>query len=454
MSAQVVSDVHGQDAVWDRTGRLLLWVCCLVPISGPLADDGPGRIVRLNADSDQTGPSVVGAGVAARASGQRGSQLGPLSTHRILRGPGLIGPRPNAADGGHDDTRASVGVRDSEAFGHSVMIGFQHPGRHPLRTGAEPRLSGGRSDLVWSAGTPKLDTSIRSAPGKPDHRLLRDPVSDRQLTVEAGEVPPEHVDLGNGVWPWPRPVSPVSPYVNLVSGQATTVTTGKLLGAGHSAVHSPPVARPVLLGGHSFAGTGIDVLDARRASDDSEATVAEGSQDSQAVAERPFDPDPGASITANKAPAQWAIVRTDGPLGMKPLIAADPALDRSCWMTQPYHWDASGLYHNPLYFEDRGLERYGHTVARVQPFLSAASFAADFARLPVNAVLNPWCRSVYSLGYPRPGSPSSVDPKPPQGEFEYLSNGAVYFGNRHQVECVESLPVEASAQELYEPAGQ
>jgi hypothetical protein len=70
-----------------------------------------------------------------------------------------------------------------------------------------------------------------------------------------------------------------------------------------------------------------------------------------------------------------------------------------------YMWCASNLYHNPLYFEDVALERYGHVKCNefVQPFVSVGKFGAQLIGLPYQMALdNPHdCR--YALGYYRPG---------------------------------------------------
>lgn len=70
-----------------------------------------------------------------------------------------------------------------------------------------------------------------------------------------------------------------------------------------------------------------------------------------------------------------------------------------------YMWCASNLYHNPLYFEDVQLERYGHVKCNefTQSFVSVGKFGAQLIGLPYQMALdNPHdCR--YALGYYRPG---------------------------------------------------
>ncbi len=70
-----------------------------------------------------------------------------------------------------------------------------------------------------------------------------------------------------------------------------------------------------------------------------------------------------------------------------------------------YMWCASNLYHNPLYFEDVQLERYGQVKCNefTQSFVSVGKFGVQLIGLPYQMALdNPHsCR--YSLGYYRPG---------------------------------------------------
>ncbi len=69
-----------------------------------------------------------------------------------------------------------------------------------------------------------------------------------------------------------------------------------------------------------------------------------------------------------------------------------------------YQWQASDLWHNPLYFEDPSLERYGHVHYEcVQPFVSAARFSVQLVGLPYQMTIDPACKKMYNLGYYRPG---------------------------------------------------
>ncbi len=67
-------------------------------------------------------------------------------------------------------------------------------------------------------------------------------------------------------------------------------------------------------------------------------------------------------------------------------------------------WEPSNLFHNPLYFEDHALERYGHTHNELlQPFVSVGKFGAQFVGLPYQMALHPIHECQYTLGWHRPG---------------------------------------------------
>lgn len=67
-------------------------------------------------------------------------------------------------------------------------------------------------------------------------------------------------------------------------------------------------------------------------------------------------------------------------------------------------WQASNVTHNPLYFEDVGLERSGHTFSEyVQPFVSLGHFGVQVVALPYTMALDPAWKDESTLGYHRPG---------------------------------------------------
>ena len=67
-------------------------------------------------------------------------------------------------------------------------------------------------------------------------------------------------------------------------------------------------------------------------------------------------------------------------------------------------WAPTNLWYHPLYFEDPGLERYGHTRHDwVQPFVSSGRFFGQVAALPYQMTLLPPKSAEYALGYYQPG---------------------------------------------------
>jgi len=84
-------------------------------------------------------------------------------------------------------------------------------------------------------------------------------------------------------------------------------------------------------------------------------------------------------------------------------VAVDLYMQRDTF--SEFHWEASGLCHKPLYFEERGLERYGHTVCPLaQPLISGAHFFATVPILPYKMTIEPPKQCIYALGYYRPGT--------------------------------------------------
>jgi hypothetical protein len=85
------------------------------------------------------------------------------------------------------------------------------------------------------------------------------------------------------------------------------------------------------------------------------------------------------------------------------------------WAHTTFMWKASGLCHNPAYFEEIQLERYGHSTGPyTQPVVSAAHFFLTVPVLPYKMGLYPPGECIYTLGYYRPGScaPYLLDPLP------------------------------------------
>jgi len=74
------------------------------------------------------------------------------------------------------------------------------------------------------------------------------------------------------------------------------------------------------------------------------------------------------------------------------------------WGTADFHWNASLLNHQPLYFEDVNLERHGFSHGHWQPFISGAKFFATLPALPYLMTARPPQVPRYTLGETKPGS--------------------------------------------------
>jgi hypothetical protein len=59
------------------------------------------------------------------------------------------------------------------------------------------------------------------------------------------------------------------------------------------------------------------------------------------------------------------------------------------WQGRDVLWLAPNAVHQPLYFEDIAVERYGQRTLFFQPAVSAVNFAYDAAVLPVRAIIDP-----------------------------------------------------------------
>lgn len=73
-----------------------------------------------------------------------------------------------------------------------------------------------------------------------------------------------------------------------------------------------------------------------------------------------------------------------------------------------YAWEATKFNHQPLYFEDAALERYGHTLpGPLQPIVSVGKFSAQLAFLPYQMAIKSPVARVSPLGWYGPGDYSS-----------------------------------------------
>jgi hypothetical protein len=84
----------------------------------------------------------------------------------------------------------------------------------------------------------------------------------------------------------------------------------------------------------------------------------------------------------------------------------DPMTTRG-WAYTEYAWEATGLSHRPLYFEQVNLERYGYAPTRSrigQSILAGAHFFGSTLILPYQMGAEPINDAIYTLGHYRPGS--------------------------------------------------
>jgi hypothetical protein len=137
----------------------------------------------------------------------------------------------------------------------------------------------------------------------------------------------------------------------------------------------------------------------------------------------PLIVEPPAAMPKPATPAEPCAAAAEKPLGQLGIDIALPSgqlpadLGAVClaslntspairsWPTYCYQWDATCLYHRPLYFEEINLERYGYGCGCcLQPAASAAHFFATVPALPYCIAVECPHECVYTLGHYRPGS--------------------------------------------------
>lgn len=86
-------------------------------------------------------------------------------------------------------------------------------------------------------------------------------------------------------------------------------------------------------------------------------------------------------------------------------LAADETLSNERgWNDTLYFWQASNMAHQPLYFEQAYVERYGYNYGRLQPVASGVQFFGTVPLLPLKCTVRRPGECVWTLGYGRPGS--------------------------------------------------
>jgi len=145
-------------------------------------------------------------------------------------------------------------------------------------------------------------------------------------------------------------------------------------------------------------------------------------------------------IEAQFKPLRKIKIELDPPPGDLPIdcskqLFADPAErfpggDLRPWAEVEFTWVPTELAHQPLYFDDVPLERYGQSVAPLfQPICSGARFFGTLPVLPYKVALDPPHSLVSTLGYYRPGSPSPcVHQTLPLSARAALAEGGAWVG--------------------------
>ena len=151
----------------------------------------------------------------------------------------------------------------------------------------------------------------------------------------------------------------------------------------------------------------------REDGDDSEEDGDDSEEESELTSTDPPEPlpDPITSIRAPIRSNPFAEARQSDPRG----LLADPELGEEKTFIEKYS-DANGgdnaclvagynshrLRHNPLYFEEPNLERYGNEL-QFQRIVSTAKFFSNAALLPLKARHAHPCSKVPTFGHRRPG---------------------------------------------------
>jgi hypothetical protein len=89
----------------------------------------------------------------------------------------------------------------------------------------------------------------------------------------------------------------------------------------------------------------------------------------------------------------------------EPILSSQDARDYGLWSDASVLWDSPAFCHNPLYFEQVNLERYGIGYNRpVNAIVSGSRFFIDASLLPIRILQTPHNSCSCTLGYLRPGN--------------------------------------------------
>jgi hypothetical protein len=132
---------------------------------------------------------------------------------------------------------------------------------------------------------------------------------------------------------------------------------------------------------------------------------------------------PISSISLNIAP------RTQGDLPVN--LAAEQMRGELPMLLQDrpyepwnYYWTATAFAHQPLYFEEVNVERYGHNAGCLQPAFSMVHFFGTIPILPYKMGQDHPRECVYTLGHSRPGDCAAWKPH----DLRWSTCGAIAQG--------------------------
>jgi hypothetical protein len=128
---------------------------------------------------------------------------------------------------------------------------------------------------------------------------------------------------------------------------------------------------------------------------------------------------PLSAVSLSIAPPTGGSVPTD--LAAKNSSLSDGTTYRT-WQPYQSFWQASAMVHQPLYFEQVNLERYGHHAGCWQPVISGAHFFGTVAVLPYKIGAQGWHTCQSTLGHSRPGNCNAWEPH----DLQWSARGALY----------------------------
>lgn len=303
------------------------------------------------------------------------------------------------------------------------------------------------SSLKWrarksaSSGVKSVGSPVKSEPRAIDEPVDAAPLATIELRLPTGQ------PLAESTFEPPAAADEEQPAIVLTTGEAPVVDPfADPFGDSAAKPAKPSELKlfPVMT-----AGT-LQTVDGEESSpaapeklDAPDESLLEEMQVNQAPAEempsedlRSEEPSGLEPLPSDEELAQNPAIQTDecpAPRDLKPIreitnkIAAEPGIfPQECTLgDEPFQprnfapmtftWKASALCHKPLYFEQVGVERYGHTWGPfLQPVVGSAHFFGSVILLPYKMGVESPCECIYPLGYYRPGScaPYTVGPVP------------------------------------------